>query len=131
MINRCPKYLFRSSCCFFVYIYQQNWFLRPCTVCLSNHKSILNYSRSLFVTTKMTTMLTVDRFVLRVSSLVQATFQDGYNQLLIHGLISLNFVRDVWRFSTGVKVFKTACLKLNLIIVIIAKVMKPQLISSY
>ena len=79
----------------------------------------------------MTTMLTVDRFVLRVSSLVQATFQDGYNQLLIHGLISLNFVRDVWRFSTGEKVFITACLKMNMIIVIIAKVMKPQLISSY
>ena len=80
---------------------------------------------------KMTTMLTVDRFVLRVSSSVQAMFQDGYNQLLIHGLISLNFVRDDWSFSTGVKVFKTACLKLNIIIVIIAKVMKPQLISSY
>ena len=76
-------------------------------------------------------MLTADRFVLRVRSLVQITFQDGLNQLSIQGLISLKFVRDVWRFSTGVKVFKTGCLKLNLIIVIIAKVMKPQLISSY
>ena len=76
-------------------------------------------------------MLTADRFVLRVRSLVQITFQDGHNQLSIQGLISLKFVRDIWRFSIGEKVFKTACLKLNLIIVIIAKVMKPQLISSY
>ena len=86
---------------FFVYIYQQNWFLRPCTVCLSNHKSILNYSRSLSVTTRMTIMLTADRFVLRVRSLVQITFQDGHNQLSIQGLISMKFVRDIWRFSTG------------------------------
>ena len=75
---------------FFVYIYQQNWFLRPCTVCLSNYKSILNYSRSLFVTTRMTTILTDDRFVQLVSYLVQETFQDGHNQLRIHGLINPN-----------------------------------------